>query len=205
MLTANKTLLNTKENKKYYSQSDGNFMPLSDAMYAHRVIDRVAWLREWVHKLKSRTHIDFGCKDGYTCLTLQAEGVSCIGIDPSKDAIDEAKFKGSRMFSDATFVVDYAEDFNKDIFADTVSCMEVIEHVVDPVKLLSNICKYGRYVAITTPYYYGRHGIKDASKNKEHIRIYKKKELIKLIEPFAYKILECVVRDDQICIIFEVN
>lgn len=207
MKTENKELANENKNKEYYTKSDGNFMPFEQAFYAHKIIDRVAWAREWVHKLASRTHIDIGCKDGYLCLTLGAEGVECVGIDPSEDAIDEAKLRvqeGMRQLAiEPTFILGRGEYLPEGIFADTVTCLEVIEHVVDPEVLLKKLSNVGRYIMVSTPDISGKHGIKDAERNPEHIRLFSKTEFEDLVKKHG-TIIESVIRDGQICIIFKV-
>lgn len=204
MKTKNKKYLDREANREYYSKSDQNFMPLEQCTMAHKIIDRVAWLVEKVHQLDSRTHIAVGCKDGYECLTLQAMGVDCMGIDPSEDSILEARHKadllgydGRKMFRRA-----FAEDLPAGMRAETVSCMEVIEHVVDEKKLLEVLSRLGDYVMISTPDANGRHGMEDSKRNEEHVRMFTQEELEKLVSNYG-EIKESVIRDDQICILFQ--
>lgn len=204
METKNKKLLNKKKNQEYYSQSDGNFMTLQQSLHAHHHLDRVAWARDWVHELPSTTHIDVGTKDGYLPLTLTAEGVECVGVDPSQDAIDEAVLKAQEAGLDPTYMVGFGEDLPDGIIAKTVSCLEVIEHVVDPDKLLEKLAKVGSYVMISTPDVNGRHGMADSERNEEHVRLYSQKELEELMSKYG-QIVESVKRDDQICVIIKSN
>lgn len=202
MQTGNTLYLDPKNNREYYSESDGNFMPFEQSLKAHTVLQRVAWMRSWVHELGSESHIDIGCKDGYTCLTLQAEGIDCVGIDPSSDSIEQARLKAQQARLDVTYLEGFGEDIPEGIFADTLSIMEVIEHVVDPRRLLERATKCAMYVLITTPDANGRHGMIDAERNPEHVRLYTKEELEKLCEEFG-EVKECTIIDDQICIIFK--
>ena|SRR3990172_7229390 len=201
MQTKNKKYLNKKTNREYYKKSDGNFMPLEKALFAHKHLARVAWVRDKVYQIGSEKHLDLGCKDGYTCLTLQSEGIDCVGIDPSEDAIEEARLKNDQAKLDCVFIQGYAEDIPKHFsYFDSVSCMEVIEHVVDPDLLLQKIVELGAYLMLTTPDAEGRHGLIDSERNEEHLRMYTLKELEKLINKY-YKIKESVLIDDQICIL----
>ena len=202
MQTGNTLLLNPKENKKHYETSDKHFMPLEQSLMAHTQLPRVAWVREWVHELGSENHLDIGAKDGYTCLTLQAEGVNCTGIDPSEDAIEEARTKAETAKLDCTFIVGYGEDIPDTIRVDTLSIMEVLEHVVNPNKLLEVASRTAMYVMITTPDVNGRHGMKDAERNQEHVRLYSKKELERLCGKYG-TIKESIIQDDQLHIIFK--
>lgn len=202
METKHKKLRNLKEYKKYYKESDQNFMTLEQSLFAHRHLDRVAWARKWIHELSCRNIIDCGAKDGYTCLTLASEGVECVGIDPSEDAIEEAKLKAREAKLDITFLVGYAEKIPNSIKADAVIALELLEHVIDPDVLLKRLCEVGSYVLISTPDAKGNTGMKDAERNEEHLRIYTKEELEELISKYG-KIIESVARDNQLCIIYK--
>lgn len=204
MLTGNKKYLKKEDNREYYSKSDGNFMQFENCTMAHKVIDRIAWLVEKVHQLDGRTHISVGCKDGYECLTLQSMGVDCIGIDPSEDSILEARHRADQLGWDGRkmFKRGFAEDLPEGIKSDTISCLEVIEHVVDEDELVKALCKVGAYVLISTPDANGRHGLEDAKRNEEHVRVFTKEELETLVSKYG-DIVESVIRDDQICILFK--
>lgn len=202
MNTGNTIYLDKKANREYYRKSDSNFMPLEQSMNSHKVLDRLAWARDWVHALGGgKPHMSIGCKDGYFCLTLAAEGIECVGVDPSEDAIDEAKLKASEADLKVTYLVGFAEEIPEGIRAGTVDCLDVIEHVVDPDKLLQVLCRVGMWIMISTPDAGGRHGLEDAKRNPEHLRVYTQKELEKLISKYGV-IRESVIRDDQLLILF---
>lgn len=203
MKTKNKRLLDKETNKEYYSHSDSQWMDPKMATRAHLILNRVKWVREWVHKVGSRYHLDCGCKDGYLCLTLASEGVECVGIDPSIDAIDEAKLRSKENDLDITFKVSTVEDLEARFRFDTVSLMEVLEHVIDPEGVIRKVSSLGTIVLITTPDANGRHGLKDSEQNEEHLRLYTKEELDKLINGIGGEIIESVIRDDQLCIIYK--
>lgn len=203
MDTKNKKLKDKKKNKEYYSKSDGNYFPIDKVLLAHKHVDRIAWARKWIHEFSSRTHLDCGCKDGYLCLVLATEGIECVGVDPSKDAIAEAtlrkrEFK-QRLATEPTFLVGTVEQLPEGIKADTVSCLEVLEHVIDPDIVMKKLCNAGTYVLISTPDIEGMHGKKDAERNFEHLRLYSKKEFEELAGKYGM-IVESVVRDGQLCI-----
>lgn len=175
----------SKLDKNYYAKSDGNFMPEEVAMFAHRVLERVAWVRNEVHNIGSLNHIDIGCKDGYTCLTLAAEGVTCFGLDPSKDAIKHANTFAKKYHLDAAFAEGYVQDIKPKGMADTLSMMEVIEHVEDPEKVMKIVSQMAMYVLITTPNGSSKAILEDAKVNKEHINIYTPKKLKKLASKYG--------------------
>lgn len=203
MKTKNSKYLDPKENRKYYSQGDSNFMDINRATMAHKYIDRIAWLVEKVHELDSRTHVGVGVKDGYEILTLTARGVDSIGIDPSKDSIAEARLKANKLGYDGMemFKVGFLEDL-PDMDADTVSCLEVLEHVVDSDVALDRLAHLGRYVMVSTPDINGRHGMEDSERNEEHVRLYSLEELVEQCSKYGV-VIEAVSRDDQLCVCFE--
>lgn len=197
-------LANKKVNIQYYSRSDGNFMDLQRSLMAHKVLDRISWVRNNVHNLGSKTHIDVGTKDGYLPILLQAEGIDALGVDPSEDAIDFAKVKALQANLDCSFLVGKFDDIPDDIHANTVSCLEVIEHVLSPDDLVKKLSTIGDYVFISTPDKFGRHGEIDNDRNQEHLRLYTKENLEKLVSKYG-TIIESVIRDDQLLILFKSN
>src|SRR5690606_27095976 len=129
-------------------------------------------------------------------------GIDCIGIDPNEAAIEEAKLKANEAKVDVTYHQFFLEDLEVKFRFDTVSMLEVIEHVINPDEVIEKLAQIGRYIFISTPDYYGRHGWEDSKQNDEHLRIYKKEELEELVSKYG-KIIESIVRDDQICILWE--
>lgn len=202
MKTKNARLLDVDQNREYYSKSDGNFMPLPNALYAHRVLKRVNWVRDHVLKLDSKYHLDIGCKDGYTALTLTADGLNCVAIDPSEDAIDAARQKARETDYDVTYIVSMLEDYNTDIKFDTVSMMEVLEHVIDADAAVQKLSALGRFVMITTPDAHGQFGMEDAERNEEHVRLFTLEELVELCSKYG-EVMEAVTLEGELFIIFQ--
>lgn len=201
MQTKNKRLLDKEQNRDYYAKSDGNYIDARYATKAHQVLDRIAWARKWIHKLGSQYHLDIGTKDGYLPLTLSSEGIQCVGIDPSADAIDEAKLRAAEHDLDITFQVGYVEDIEPTYKFDTVSMLEVLEHVIDPDAVVQKLLKLGNCVLISTPDANGRHGMNDSDQNEEHVRMYTQQELGELVSKYG-EVIESTIRDEQLCIIF---
>jgi len=206
METKNTKYIDGKENRKYYQESDKHFMDIKNAFYAHRVLPRVAWVRDKVYELGSEKHLDIGCKDGYLEFTLQSEGIDCVGVDPSKDAIDEAQLRAKEAELDCEFVCSFVEDLGDnwiaEHFAETVSMLEVIEHVTDPDAVMRKLCQMGMYIMISTPDAVGRHGMIDSERNEEHLRMYYKEEFEEFVSKYG-TIKESVLIDDQICILLK--
>lgn len=153
--------------------------------YAHDVLPRAKWARDKVYEVRSESHLDVGCKDGYFCMTLAEEGIDCVGVDPSEDAIHEAEMRSSQRDIEVEWYNAFGEDIDIDHYFDTVTCMEVLEHVVDPDKLITNLSTHGRYLLFTTPDKDGRFGLKDAERNPEHVRLYDQDELTELMSNYG--------------------
>jgi len=204
MKTKNTKFLDVAKNREYYIKSDGNFMPLTSSLYAHRVLKRVDWVRGHVLKLDARTHLDVGCKDGYTALTLTADGIDCVAIDPSADAIEAAKEKAREVDYDVTYITTMLEDYKTFHKFDTVSMMEVLEHVTDAEVVVEKLAKLGRFVLITTPDAFGQFGTKDAERNEEHVRLFTLGELEELCAKYGI-IQEAVAVEGELYIIFQSN
>lgn len=204
MKTQNVKLLEPNANRDYYQVSDGNFMPVNVSNMAHTQIDRIRWAREKIHELGSMEHLDVGGKDGYLTLTLMSEGINCIAIDPSTDAIENAKQKAFELGLEENFEVAFIEDYETPFYFDTVSCLEVIEHVVDPDVVMKKLASLGEYVLVSTPDALGEHGLEDSKRNEEHVRIYNRAEFETLCSKHG-EIIESDVRDNQIVIMFKSN
>ncbi len=100
--------------------------------------------------------LDIGCADGtFTKIVFQKTGArKLVGIDVLKSSIDYAKkrfFKNKQMkfkVSDAHNLPFKAQEF------DAVFCLEALEHVVDPSRVLQEIyrvLKKGGYAVILVP------------------------------------------------------
>ena len=97
--------------------------------------------------------LDIGCHGGtFTRVILEKAGGSKVyGVDISHKAIDEAKRKlplGEFKVADATGI-----PFRSNFFS-AVFCLEVLEHVDDPVKVLfeiKRVLKKGGYVVMLVP------------------------------------------------------
>jgi 2-polyprenyl-3-methyl-5-hydroxy-6-metoxy-1,4-benzoquinol methylase len=200
MDTVNTTLKAEKENRAYYSKSDGHYMPEQYITVPNFFLDRMAWLLDSVTGLKSKVHISCGCKDGYEVLMLKGVGIDAVGYEPSVDAVEVANKRAKQLGYGELFKVSFVEDLPDTLQSDTICALEVIEHVIDVDVFLKKLFTIGKYVLISTPEANGRHGLEDSKKNKEHVRIFTQKELEEAMSKYG-EIVSSVVRDDQICIV----
>lgn len=97
------------------------------------------------------TVIDYGSGLGYLSFALKTKGYSVFGIDISQSAVELANSNYGDIFQQGD-----STDCNKRFHngVDVVICAEVIEHVEDPKKLISDLLgclkKSGKLI-ITTP------------------------------------------------------
>ena len=199
MKTKNTKLLNEDKNRKYYSKSDGNFLDLGNSLQAHKILSRINWARQFVHNRGVDSLLDVGTKDGYFPLLMKAEGLfgRCKGIDPSEDAIEYAKEKAEQAGLEVEYEVAFFEDYKDENIYEAVSCMEVIEHVVDIDSFINKLISMGIFVIVSTPDAEGRFGMKDSERNEEHVRLFTKNELFELFHARGCRVLDYDNIDDQ--------
>lgn len=84
---------------------------------------------------KPKRILDIGCGNGYLCKILSDNGVECVGIKPTPEAIDYAK----KLVPEGKFYVNscYEEPSSSNLGKfDLVVSTEVIEHLYFPKKLV---------------------------------------------------------------------
>lgn len=87
--------------------------------------------------------LDVGCGAGILTESLYAAGAHVVGIDASEKVVNVAKERAkvnklNINYSHAT-IEDYIQKNNKTF--DVITCMELIEHVPNPITLLKNCAK----------------------------------------------------------------
>jgi 2-polyprenyl-6-hydroxyphenyl methylase/3-demethylubiquinone-9 3-methyltransferase len=102
-----------------------------------------------------RRAVDIGCGNGYVAGVLASRGIEVIGVEPSSDGIERARvahpgirFEQGSVDSDLVALVGGTVDL--------VVATEVIEHLVEPRKLLRAgyaLLRSGGRMVITTPYH----------------------------------------------------
>lgn len=94
------------------------------------------------------TMLEIGCATGFFMSIAIEQGWNVEGIDISSYAVEEAKQKGLRATT-ATI-----ESFTTHNTYDSIVMQDVIEHVVDPVRMIRRVhelLNHGGLVALTTP------------------------------------------------------
>ena len=148
--------------------------------------------------------LDIGCGSGrHTCAAYQHQNVFAVGADLDLAELGEAKNRlqlyeqwgenGGGLWSLAMTHIGTLPF--KDDFFDLVICAEVLEHVADDRCAASEIIrvlKPGHNLAVSVPRFWPERICWSLSEaytkaNNGHIRIYRKKKLIALLEDFGVK------------------
>lgn len=98
---------------------------------------RVRFIRERA-SLRSATLVDVGCGGGILSEALAAEGASVTGIDIASQALAVARLHLEESGQEVDYVEATAEAFAAEHpgSADVVTCLELLEHVPDPVSVV---------------------------------------------------------------------
>ena len=149
--------------------------------------------------------LDIGCGPGrHTCAALQLNNLLAVGVDINFDDVKEAHNRieyHAKLgdHGDGTGVVAVADTLDlpfKDNCFDSVICSEVLEHIHDhrtAVSEIIRVLKPGRNLIVSVPRYLPERICWTFSKDYRntdngHIRIYKNKELIELLETAGVKL-----------------
>jgi len=178
--------------KKYQDEAiqgfrlDDDFMTTADQAYP-----RFKWVVEEVLKNKYKSIIDCGCYDGALVMTCANLGLEATGVEIGKDHIKKNIEVAKRLNIPVKFVQSDILDFKGK--ADIVTCLEVIEHVPNPKKLVSHLASLGGWVYMSTPL--GCYDPKDTKREWnedgakfEHVRTYSVKKVDKLLKDYEHYI-----------------
>lgn len=94
------------------------------------------------------TILDVGCGTGNLSFHLQKEGYNVIGVDVSGFALAEAKKRGIKsVHGDLDSELPF-----KDKSFDCVVCCQVLQHIYEPLKLVSDMKRVGsKFIIINVP------------------------------------------------------
>jgi 2-polyprenyl-6-hydroxyphenyl methylase/3-demethylubiquinone-9 3-methyltransferase len=99
--------------------------------------------------------VDIGCGGGILTESLAREGANVTGIDIAPRALAVARLHGEESGIQAGYEASTAEDFAKANpgSCDLVTCMELLEHVPDPVSVIqacAQLLKLGGHCFLST-------------------------------------------------------
>jgi 2-polyprenyl-6-hydroxyphenyl methylase/3-demethylubiquinone-9 3-methyltransferase len=115
---------------------------------------RLQYIKD-ITEIKGKNILDIGCGGGILSFSMAKNGANVVGIDPSKKLINIAsnhtkKFKYNLKFLHMT-MEDYIEKIGNKF--DIITCMELIEHIKDPVifvKMIKMILKRNGKIFFST-------------------------------------------------------
>lgn len=113
---------------------EGEFRPLHDMNPV-----RLDWIRERVGDLDGRRMLDVGCGGGILTEGLAREGAEVTGIDMAEAPLSVARLH----LLESKLQVDYRQVSVEDLASeapgsfDTVTCLEMLEHVPDPASVIA--------------------------------------------------------------------
>jgi len=154
--------------------------------------------------------LDVGCGDGYFALYVKEKFGRTYGAEIAQEAAHVAQKQG--LF---TTVMDLNSSLSyKDNTFDTVTCLDVIEHLLDPVSLLTEIYRVlmpdGQLVLTTPNIRYLRNLYKLIFKGKfphttpdtfvwggGHLHFFTRKDIYGLLAEVGFKRIEFFINRDQ--------
>jgi SAM-dependent methyltransferase len=109
-------------------------------------------LVQCARNIQPKKILDVGCGEGFTLSKLQSAGIgtSYVGIDPSKTALSLGKkqFPALDLRLGSAYRLPW-----KDGSFDLVCCNEVLEHLTDPGKALTELHRVSKkYVLLSVPH-----------------------------------------------------
>lgn len=115
----------------------GDFQPL------HAINPlRLAFLQQQID-LKNKKIIDVGCGGGILAESLAHQGANVLGIDMNEIALSEARNHAKKTDTIISYELSTVETIAEKYPAhfDAVTCMEMLEHVPDPVSVVQACAK----------------------------------------------------------------
>ena len=100
---------------------------------------RLAWVMQHAN-LNDAVVIDVGCGGGILSEALAHQGGKVTGLDMAEDSIEVARLHALEHHLSIEYVVDTAESLaqQRPEAFDLVVCMEMLEHVPDPVSVINS-------------------------------------------------------------------
>jgi len=106
----------------------------NNTRYIPKIGERVEFAARFVPKVKKL--LDIGCGDGVISNFLKGKVDEIYGIDNSSENLEIAKKYGILT---SKIDLDKEKTFYKNDFFDVITCLDVIEHIKDPQKLIEEI------------------------------------------------------------------
>lgn len=152
--TVNQTAnIDQKEVDKFSDLAQDWWNPNGSSAPLHQINPcRLAFVQQHA-ELSNKLILDVGCGAGILTESLAKHGAVATGIDASPDVISVAQ----QHAKDANLTIEYTntiiENFSHTQLFDVITCMELLEHIPEPSKLIldcANLLKPGGKLFIST-------------------------------------------------------
>ena len=115
---------------------------------------RLNWIKSFVN-LEGKKVVDIGCGGGILAESISQSGADTTGIDLSEKALKVAELHALEVGANLTYRSISAEELAEEQAEqyDVVTCMEMLEHVPDPmsvVRACAKLCKPGGTLFFST-------------------------------------------------------
>lgn len=181
----------------HYAEAPGGFSKEKEKLQRRNIADRICALGKYI---RLDYTCDIGGSKGYFVEGLIRSGYQWVyGIDPNKIQVEAARARGVPM------IVGSTEDL-KNIFTErkteNVTLFHVIEHLPDPIKVLSEIrdaLPFGGYLIVETPDFdawsFKRLHYKHRLVYDEHLFYFNANSLCRLLEKNGFHVVRMWQRD----------
>lgn len=175
---------------------NGEFKPLHqiNPLRLNFVLDRA-------NGLFGKTILDVGCGGGILAESMAKEGATVTGLDMGKEPLEVARLHALEVGVSLSYIQSTIEDHaheNPQTY-DVVTCMEMLEHVPDPLSVIqacAKLVKPGGHVFFSTlnrnvkSYLFAIVGAEQIMKivpkgTHEHAKFIKPSELLKMVDHTA--------------------
>jgi len=116
---------------------------------------RLQWMMDHAGSLHGKQVLDVGCGGGILAESMALQGAQVTGIDLAEKPLAVARLHGLESGVSVTYQLISAEALAQQMPArfDVISCMEMLEHVPDPVSIVracATLVKPGGWVFFST-------------------------------------------------------